>query len=81
MKKKEVMSNLWFSDFALEGAISKVNCHWCVKRQMNHEACTISKPWKYETKLNENMEVMTILWFSDFAIEGAISKGSGHWCI
>ena len=42
---------------------------------------TISKPWKYETKLNENKEVMAIIWFSDFALEGAISKGSGHWCV
>ena len=42
---------------------------------------TISTPWNYDTKLNENKEVMTILWFSDFALEGAISKGSGHWCV
>ena len=42
---------------------------------------TISKAWKYESKLNENKGVMTILWFSDIALEGAISKGSGHWSI
>ena len=46
---------------------------------MRHD--TISKPWKYETKLNKNKEIMTNLWFSDFAIEGAISKGSNHWCV
>ena len=42
---------------------------------------TISKAWKYKSKLNENKGVMTILWFSDFVIEGAISKDSGHWCL